>query len=137
MVPFRGRFPRRKQRSGSPLGGCSPHGRCVPGNLGDGFSGLGATAPCPEPRGSGPNEDALLSEAAGGRNSPASSVGEGFGAPGMGRLGSGVPCLSLLGARTTLTRASWPICKFVFRFLGPKQKFSRGREGWPKVKWTN
>lgn len=42
MVPFRGRFPRRKQRSGSPLGGCSPQGRCVPGNLGDCFSGLGA-----------------------------------------------------------------------------------------------
>lgn len=42
---------------------------------------LELTAPCPEPRGSGPSLDAPLSETAGGRVSPASSVGGGFRGP--------------------------------------------------------
>lgn len=98
MVPFRGRFPRRKQRSGSPLCACNPQGRSVPGNLQGGFSGLGTNGAVSGASriGAELRRDPLRD--CGRQGFPCLFSGRGIsGAPGMGRLGSGAPCLTPLG----------------------------------------
>ena len=90
--------------------------------------GLGLTAPCPKPPGSGPSLDAPLCETAGGRVSPAASVGGGFRGPRNGTSWLRCPLPNPSWGRGQLPRASRPICKFVFRLLGPKQS-SHGGEG--------